>query len=213
MKSIYKNVYWHEKNRRWVGKVKINYVSHHIGCFASEIDAHNAVVAFKIASHMLDANGNMPALIDAFEYESGNLIAKFNSSSLKRGDVAGVVCNPHGYVKVGHGGKLHNAHHVVWVMFNGDIPIGMEIDHINGNRSDNRIENLRIVTRTENMRNRKLPITNTTGEIGVKRRRSGSYSATVGGQYIGTFNTFEEAREARRAAANAAGYHKNHGRI
>lgn len=47
-------------------------------------------------------------------------------------------------------------HRVIWYYFNGEIPEGMEIDHINGIRDDNRLENLRLVTHTENVNN---PIT------------------------------------------------------
>lgn len=213
MKSIYKNVYWHEKSKCWVGKVKVNYVSNHIGCFSSELDANNAVIKFKISNHMLDANGRIPELKDAFEYDNGNLVAKFNSSNVKRGDVVGVICKNHGYTKVGHGGKIYNAHHVVWEMFFGPVPYGAEIDHINGNRSENRIENLRAVSKKENARNRKRPSNNTSGEIGVKVRKNGAFSVVVGGKWIGTFRDFSEAQNARRSASIDAGYHANHGRI
>lgn len=47
-------------------------------------------------------------------------------------------------------------HRVIWYYFNGEIPEGMEIDHINGNKQDNRLSNLRCVTHSENMNN---PIT------------------------------------------------------
>ena len=61
-----------------------------------------------------------------------------------------------GYMHV----KLNNVgyyvHRVVWEAFNGKIPEGKEIDHINTNRADNRLENLRLVTSSENKRN---PIT------------------------------------------------------
>lgn len=44
-------------------------------------------------------------------------------------------------------------HRFIWEAFNGEIPEGMEIDHINTNRSDNRLENLRLVSSSENKRN------------------------------------------------------------
>lgn len=47
------------------------------------------------------------------------------------------------------------AHRLIWEVFNGEIPEGMEIDHINTNRSDNRLENLRIVNHRENCNNSK----------------------------------------------------------
>lgn len=55
--------------------------------------------------------------------------------------------------KIVYVGKRKLAHRVVWEAFNGEIPEGMEIDHINTNRGDNRLENLRLVTHKENCNN------------------------------------------------------------
>lgn len=54
-------------------------------------------------------------------------------------------------------------------MLFGKIPNGCQIDHINGDRSDNRPDNLRIVTHAENGRNQCLRKTNTTGKMGVQK--------------------------------------------
>lgn len=59
--------------------------------------------------------------------------------------------NGYEYVVIDGGAKL--AHRVLWEVFNGEIPAGMEIDHINTIKTDNRIENLRLVTSSENKRN------------------------------------------------------------
>ena len=61
-----------------------------------------------------------------------------------------------GYITVTLNGKQLLAHRIVWKAFNGEIPEGMEIDHINTIRDDNRLENLRLVSSSENKRN---PIT------------------------------------------------------
>lgn len=87
-------------------------------------------------------------------------------------------------------------HRFVWETNHGVIPIGMEIDHINGDRQDNRIENLRLVTRQQNNFNREVkPMTN------IK---------VVGGRYqvritkdakqhcLGTYDTLEEAQTVRK---------------
>lgn len=210
MKSKFKCVFWHAKNANWVAKVKVNYKAHHLGCFAIEEDANAAVIAFKKQRGMLPDNGEALPLAEAFEYRDGRLYSRFPASYVKAGEMVGCVSD--GYVVVGYGGRLHRAHHVVWLMFRGAIPPGMEIDHINGDRADNRIENLRLVTKAENSRNRKRPANNTSGEIGIQRRQSGSYQVRVGDRHIGTFQTMAEAAAARRAASTSLGFHPNHGR-
>ena len=64
--------------------------------------------------------------------------------------------NGYGYCQVWFNGIRILYHVIIWILSTGkDIPQGMEIDHINGNKIDNRIENLRIVTRRGNQQNRK----------------------------------------------------------
>ena len=58
-----------------------------------------------------------------------------------------------GYITVTLNGKQLLAHRIVWEAFNGEIPEGMEIDHINAIRNDNRLENLRLTTPKENRNN------------------------------------------------------------
>lgn len=68
--------------------------------------------------------------------------------------VAGIICRSHGYLKVGIEGKYYMGHRVAWRLHYGKWP-EYQIDHINGNRSDNRICNLRDVKPKENQKNRK----------------------------------------------------------
>lgn len=71
-----------------------------------------------------------------------------------------------GYLILKIKGKKYRAHRVVYALINGRFPNG-EIDHINRNRLDNRIENLREVTRKENIKNTTKKINKDTGVIGV----------------------------------------------
>jgi hypothetical protein len=63
--------------------------------------------------------------------------------------------HPAGYCQVGFKGKVLRYHNIVWVLStNKDIPIGLEIDHLNGNKIDNRLKNLRLVDRRVNDQNK-----------------------------------------------------------
>lgn len=101
--------------------------------------------------------------------------------------------------------KLY-AHRVAWMYLYGEWPLG-DVDHINRNRSDNRKENLRLATRSENIRNSTMHFDSPVGYKGVRKHRSipGLYEARI---YInkkmvriGKFNSAIEAREAYIAAA------------
>ena len=59
--------------------------------------------------------------------------------------------NNRGYVQLTKDGKNWLEHRYVWTQANGEIPKGMHIDHINGNKTDNRLENLQCITRTQNL--------------------------------------------------------------
>lgn len=216
MKSTYRNVYWHADISKWVAKVKVNYVSKHLGCFVSEDEANAAVLNFKTENMIIATGAHEPAATCAFEYADGQLLAKFKSQNYSVGDVVGSTCKTHGYVIVGHGKKLYQAHRLVWEMFNGPIPNGLYIDHINGIRNDNRVENLRVVNKTTNAKNRRLPCNNKTGIQGVKQMPSDKFEATIsnGGKriYLGKFTDFFEACCARKSAESRNGYHRNHGK-
>lgn len=153
-----------------------------------------------------------------YEPSTGNLVNRSdrNYNSLA-GAVSGGVDLRDGYVSLCFCQKLYKAHRIIWEMVNGPIPEGMEIDHINGRRGDNRLANLRLVTPSGNMRNKKRHRNNTSGYAGVSwHKKSGKYAARIWGpdsrKNLGLFPTAEQAHEAYLAAAEALGYHKNHGR-
>lgn len=107
------------------------------------------------------------------------------------------------------------AHRIAWKLFYHTDPLF--IDHINGSRSDNRIENLRSVTRLENNRNTKLPADNESGVIGVCFNKNtnkwvSQISSDDGREWIGSYASKDLAVSARKSAEIKLGYHPNHGR-
>lgn len=116
-----------------------------------------------------------------------------------------------GYIKVTVRKKDVLAHRLAWRIHYGEWPNG-ELDHINRDRTDNRIENLRAVDRVENCRN----ASGRGGVIGIKgvQQNKGCtprpYQATIGvkGEVLrlGTFATLREAAEARYTAELLYGF-------
>jgi hypothetical protein len=112
-------------------------------------------------------------------------------------------------------GVDYKAHRLIWLMSYGVAP--EFIDHINGVRDDNRLENLRSVSWEENTKNAKRRADNVSGVTGVSfyspkgtwRARINYKGRTV---LLGYFKTPAEAVAARRAAEKIYGYHENHGR-
>lgn len=113
--------------------------------------------------------------------------------------------------------KLLRAHRVAWAIHHGRWP-ALDLDHINGDRSDNRISNLRQVTRSENQRNMRLPSDNKSGVIGVywstARQKWVAEIRDADGKkkHLGVFEDLKAAADVRKAAEAEHGYHKNHGR-
>lgn len=101
-----------------------------------------------------------------FDYRDGNLYWKklIKQNQVKVGDIAGTK-HPNGYVYIHIKNKNYVAHRLIFMLHHGYLP--EFIDHINGIRSDNRIENLRPVTKSQNSLNAKLSKSNTSGVKGV----------------------------------------------
>lgn len=140
-----------------------------------------------------------------FAYEDGELRWKQPTGPrVKAGDVAGQALSSHGYKTVQLFGKTHKAHQLIYVMFH-DAKAG-EIDHINGNRSDNRIENLRVVTRSQNCSNQRIQTRSTSGFKGVTfLKKNQVWRARIKTQqkeiYLGSFANKEDAAHAYNQAA------------
>lgn len=120
-----------------------------------------------------------------------------------------------GYIRIRTKGMVWGAHRVIWKLVYGSDP--EFIDHINGIRNDNRIENLRSVSQTENARNTRRKRHNTSGVSGVHWvEKDQRWLATIHDNgkkiHLGQYRDFDSAVAARRAGEVKYGYHANHGR-
>lgn len=121
---------------------------------------------------------------------------------------------PEGSIAGAHGGRgwlqfmvdrrMYKAHRLAWLYMTGSFP-AEQIDHINGNRSDNRWCNLREATPYQNAINRARPRTNTSGVSGVTfYKRNGKWGAHITAHkqrcFLGLFDNIEAATQARRQA-------------
>jgi hypothetical protein len=111
--------------------------------------------------------------------------------------------------------KAYLAHRVIYAMKHGVWP--NYIDHINGDKSDNRISNLRSVTKSENGCNSKKPYTNKSGYIGVSwnardKRWAAYITLNKKRKALGNFKEIEDAIVCRKNSEIALGFHPNHGR-
>lgn len=112
------------------------------------------------------------------------------------------VCKGYGQVRID--GKTYQTHRIVWLLVHGEWPDG-EIDHKDRNPMNNRIENLRVASSSENSHNHGLQRNNSSGYPGVSfHKPSKKYQAYIKVDnkiiYLGLFNTAEEAYRAYQLA-------------
>lgn len=94
---------------------------------------------------------NQEILQHIFDYHEGSLIWKNPTGPRAlKGTVAGSI-DTYGYRQVSVFGRKHLAHKLVWIWHGKELVEGLEFDHINRVRADNRIENLRLITHLENI--------------------------------------------------------------
>ena len=115
-------------------------------------------------------------LHELFEYRDGKLYWKQPGKSRQMGKPAGSVIGD-GYACIRIKYKLYRVHRLVWVMY-GNEPVPY-IDHINGEKLDNRIENLRAATHSQNCMNRCQRSDNKSGVKGVRLKKGKWYGSIM----------------------------------
>jgi hypothetical protein len=133
---------------------------------------------------------NLKQLVD---YVDGMLVAKTNSKCRKVGDTLSSLTDK-GYLRSGVCGKSYRVHRLVFLYHHGYMPI--QVDHIDGNRMNNKIENLRDATSSQNNQNRKA--TSSSGVKGVVwHKQSKKWVASIcvnrKSVHLGSFLSIEEA--------------------
>jgi len=119
------------------------------------------------------------------------------------------------FIRVMVDGKSYLAHRLIWLYVYGSWP--EYVDHIDQDRTNNRINNLRDVTHAVNTRNKPKYKSNKSGVTGVNLSRSGKWFVIINKEVgvrknMGTFSDKFEAICCRKSAENKYGYHTNHGK-
>lgn len=151
-----------------------------------------------------------------FDYDGRNLLwAVKPSRCICVGDVAGSKSKS-GYIVIGINKERYYAHRLIWLYIYGKFPKD-QIDHINGDPSDNNIFNLRSTSQAENTKNRMISSNNTSGVMGVswmpKAKKYQAYIDAFGKRKnLGSYSSLNEAAKVRAEAEVKYKFHPNHGR-
>lgn len=149
-----------------------------------------------------------------YNKNTGLFIRRKSSGGKKQGTIAGTL-RKDGYIEIRFNGKKQLAHRLAWLYIYAELPKD-GIDHINHDRSDNSIDNLREVGHSINMLNKTKYTNNSSGVCGVnwyKPNNKWNAQIQVDGKKInlGYFLEFSEAVNARKNAEVLYEFHDNHG--
>lgn len=163
--------------------------------------------------------GDIPAIRSMVRYDpdSGQL---YRLSGGAETLITKIPDTSNGYIPISVLGVTYRAHRLAWLLYFGAWPEG-DIDHIDGNKLNNRLSNLRVASPRQNARNKRIPADHATGCVGVEKRigRAGAtkWRATIHFKArkirLGQFDTIEQAIAARLKAEREHGYPSGQPRI
>ena len=205
-------VYLHKKTGKYAAQINRDGVRYFLGLHATVRAAADARAAFETTLPQRNPPASRPSsdcltqarLHELFNYEesTGCLIWRARTSRrINVGDVAGSSTGQ-GYLAIRIDGRLYLAHRLVWFYLYGELPVH-EIDHRDGNGTNNRRLNLRAATRAENAQNCALRSDNTLGVPGVYfNQRSGCFVVKLEAFGVVRFNRqFADIKQAIKARA------------
>ena len=151
---------------------------------------------------------------ELYNYDGVKLLRRTSRGGQEVGSEPGFISSGE-YKQISVDGKTYMYHHIVWLWETGRLPTS-ELDHIDRNKTNNSISNLRECTPTENCQNRPLRIDNKTGVNGVYLKKGrNKYQAMIRVNKklisLGMFDTIEEATIAREEANIKYGFSNSHG--
>ena len=157
----------------------------------------------------------------SYKHKTGNVRNKVDRGKAKAGAIA-TSRDSKGYlrVQVTKDGRQvsYLAHRVAWLLYYGIDPGANEIDHIDcQSKTNNKIENLRLISHGDNMKNQGRYKNNTSGIMGVGwHKGTGKWQVRISDrgepQRLGYFDDFFEACCRRKSAERRLDYHPNHGK-
>ncbi len=128
-------------------------------------------------------------LHELFDYSivEGNFYWRKLSGRCKKGYLAGCTTKSHGYVHIRVDGSAYKAHRLAWLYVTGEDPGDLQVDHINGDTSNNAFHNLQLLTQKQNVARKHILHGGASKYRGVRRSLK-KWSACVAGKYHGNYD-------------------------
>lgn len=142
----------------------------------------------------------------------GTFRRNFGRQGVEKGSLAGSMNHHFGYVNIFVDDKGYKAHRLAFMYMTGEWP-PEEVDHLDGDRSNNAWENLKLCSRSENARNMAKRKDNTSGHVGIGfHKKRNQWRARIMGEHLGWFPTMEEAIKARQEHPSNILFSERHGK-